>query len=54
LDSIPGLGPKKKKMLLTQYKGIGNMEKASLEELSALPGITGKLAKNLLKELNAR
>ncbi len=54
LDSIPGLGPKKKKMLLTQYKGIGNMKKASLEELSSLPGITGKLAKNLLKELNAR
>jgi len=53
LDSIPGLGPKKKKMLLTRYKGIGNMKKASLEELSALPGITGKLAKRLLTELNA-
>ncbi len=52
LDSIPGLGPKKKKMLLTRYKGIGNMKKASLEELVALPGITGKLAKNLLKTLN--
>jgi excinuclease ABC subunit C len=53
LDSIPGLGPKKKKMLLTRYKGIGNMKKASLEELSALPGITWDLAKRLLKELNA-
>ena len=53
LDSIPGLGPKKKKMLLTRYKGIGNMKKASLEELVALPGITGYLAKRLLKELNA-
>jgi excinuclease ABC subunit C len=53
LDSISGLGPKKKKMLLIRYKGIGNMKKASLEELSALPGITWDLAKRLLKELNA-
>lgn len=53
LDSIHGLGPKKKKMLLTRYKGIGNMKKASLEELSALPGITWDLAKRLLRELNA-
>jgi excinuclease ABC subunit C len=53
LDSIPGLGPKKKKMLLIRYKGIGNMKKASLEELAALPGITCDLAKRLLKELNA-
>jgi excinuclease ABC subunit C len=52
LDTIPGLGPKKKKMLLTQYKGIENMKKASQEELAALPGITEKLAKGLLKKLN--
>jgi excinuclease ABC subunit C len=53
LDSILHIGPKKKKMLLTRYKGIGNMKKASLEELSSLPGITRELAKHLLKELNA-
>jgi excinuclease ABC subunit C len=53
LDSISGIGPQKKRMLLTKYKGIGNMKKASLEELSSLPGITRDLAKGLLKELNA-
>ena len=52
LDSIPGIGPKKKKMLLVRFKGIENMKKASLEELSSLPGITGNLAKILLTELN--
>ena len=52
LDSIPGIGPKKKKMLLVRFKGIENMKKASLGELSFLPGITKKLAKILLTELN--
>ncbi len=54
LDSISGIGPKKKKMLLTRFKGVKNMEKASLEELSSLPGITRELAARLLKELTAR
>jgi excinuclease ABC subunit C len=54
LDSISGIGPKKKKMLLTRFKGVKNMESASLEELSSLPGITRELAARLLKELTAR
>jgi excinuclease ABC subunit C len=53
LDTIPGIGPKKKKMLLVRYKGIGNMKKASLAELAALPGITDELANRLLMQLNA-
>ncbi|MCP3940329.1 MAG: excinuclease ABC subunit UvrC [Desulfobacteraceae bacterium] len=52
LDSIPGIGPAKKKMLLIRFKGIENMKKTSLEELSSLPGITGKTAKILLDRLN--
>jgi excinuclease ABC subunit C len=52
LDSIPGIGPKKKKMLLIRFKGIENMKKASLEELSSLPGITRELAERLLTQLN--
>ncbi|MCP4721615.1 MAG: excinuclease ABC subunit UvrC [Desulfobacteraceae bacterium] len=52
LDSIPGIGPKKKKMLLVRFKGIENMKKVSLDELSSLPGITRNLAKVLLTELN--
>ncbi|MBU3950935.1 MAG: excinuclease ABC subunit UvrC [Proteobacteria bacterium] len=53
LDDISGLGPKKKKMLLTRFKGIENMKKASLEALSSLPGITRELATTLLAKLNA-
>lgn len=53
LDAIPGIGPKKKKMLLLRYKGIEKMKQASLEELSSLPGMTRELAQRLLTELNA-
>ena len=53
-DSIPGIGPKRKKMLLTRFKGLRNMESASLEELSSLPGISKELAARILKEVTAR
>ena len=53
LDAIPGIGPKKKKMLLLHYKGIEKMKQASLEELSSLPGMTRELSQRLLKKLNA-
>ncbi len=51
LDSISGIGPKKKKMLLIHYKGVEKMKRASLEELSALPGMNKDLATVLLAEL---
>jgi excinuclease ABC subunit C len=47
LDSIPGVGEKRKKMLLTHYKRIERIRSATLEELSALPGISYKLAKSI-------
>jgi excinuclease ABC subunit C len=52
LDGIPGIGPKKKKLLLTTFKGIDNIRSQSPEELAALPGITLDMAKNLLQVLS--
>ena len=52
LDTVPGIGPKKKKMLLKHFKGISRIKKATKEEISELPGMTAKLAQNLLKALN--
>ncbi len=43
-DEIPGIGEKRKKMLIKHFKSIKRIQKASLEELSALPGIGEKLA----------
>ncbi len=49
LDAIPGIGPKKKKALLTKYKNIAEIKKASLEELEELVGESA--AQNLLSSL---
>lgn len=52
LDGIPGIGPQKKKMLLNRFKGLEKIRTASLDELTALPGITPDLAGKLLATLS--
>jgi excinuclease ABC subunit C len=52
LDTVPGIGPKKKKMLLKHFRGISGIKKASVEEISALPGMTPQLSQTLLTALN--
>ncbi len=47
LDSIPGIGQKRKKTLLTHFKSIKKIRAATLEELSALPGFNRKTAENI-------
>ena len=49
LDEIPGIGPKRKKLLLKTYGSINNIKNAPLEELEKLIG--KKLAKRLKDEL---
>ena len=49
LDVMPGIGPKRKKALLTKYKSVGEIKKAPLEELTELVG--AKAAQNLLASL---
>ncbi len=53
LDAIPGIGEKRKKMLLSHYKSIKKIRTATLTELSALPGISHKLAESIKKELSS-
>ncbi len=45
LDGIPDIGEKKKKLLLKHLGSIEKIKTASIEELSALPGIGEKTAK---------
>ncbi len=49
LDSIPGIGPKRKTALLEKYKSIEEIGKAPLEELAEIVG--ARVAQNLLKSL---
>ncbi len=53
LDSIPGVGKKRKATLLTHFKSIKKIRAATLEELSALPGINRNVAKSVKKALNS-
>jgi excinuclease ABC subunit C len=47
LDSVPGLGPKRKKILLAHFGSIERISKSSEGELSALPGISQSLSRTL-------
>lgn len=51
LDQIPGIGPKRKHLLLKTYQGITRMKQASVEELASLPGMNITAAKILAAEL---
>ena len=48
LELIPGIGKKRRLMLLKKFGSLENIQKASLEELVILPGITQPLAERIL------
>ncbi|MEX2143884.1 MAG: excinuclease ABC subunit UvrC [Anaerolineales bacterium] len=47
LDAIPGIGPKRRRVLLQTFGSIDGLRQASLEQLSAVPGITSALAESI-------
>ncbi len=47
LDDIPGIGPKKKKALIKSFGSVKGVKEASIEELTAVEGITTHLATRL-------
>ena len=47
LDSIKGLGPKRKKNLLKHFKTINAIKSASIEDLCNVEGISIKLAQEI-------
>jgi len=51
LDDIPGIGPKRKKALLTRFKSVKGIKEASPEELGKTKGITPALARNIKEYL---
>lgn len=51
LDSVPGLGPKKRKVLLDAFGTLAKIKEAKLEELVALPGINEALARKIQAKL---
>ena len=53
LDTIPGIGKKRKAMLFKHFKSVNNIRAASLEELTVLPGINRRLAEEIQRSLSA-
>ena len=51
LDAIPGVGPAKRKALLKRFGSVQGVERASVEELAAIPGIGAELARAILAAL---
>ncbi len=47
LENIPGIGKKRRLLLLKQFGSLENIRNASVEELTTLPGITLSLAEKL-------
>ena len=49
LEGIPGIGKKRRLMLLKEFGSIENIKNASLEDLQKLPGITKPIAEKICK-----
>ncbi|HET9719469.1 MAG TPA: excinuclease ABC subunit UvrC [Solirubrobacteraceae bacterium] len=52
LDELPGVGPARKRALLTHFGSPDAIMAASREELESVPGIPGKVARDLHRELH--
>lgn len=53
LDDIPGLGPKRRKLLVKEFGSVMRVKQASVEDIAALPGFGPKLAQLIHDALNA-
>jgi excinuclease ABC subunit C len=52
LDDLPGVGPARKRALLAHFGSPDAILSASREELEAVPGVPGKLAREMYRELH--
>ena len=52
LESIPGIGAKRRRSLLTYFGGLKGIEAAGIEELQRVPGISRRLAESIHRHLH--
>ncbi len=54
LDSVPGIGPARRKALLTRFGSVQGVRAASAEDIAAVPGIGPELAATIREALRER
>lgn len=52
LDSIPGIGPKRRKLLLDRFESLDGIRAATVEEIASVPGIPVEVAEALKTHLD--
>jgi len=52
LEGIPGIGPKRRKEMLNFFGGLQEVQRASIDELAKVPGISRKLAEDIYAALH--
>ena len=51
IDLVPGIGPKRRRMLLRRFGSVNGVREASLEDVAAVPGMTLKLARMVKEDI---
>jgi excinuclease ABC subunit C len=51
LEAVPGIGPRRRKALLTTFGSMDKIRAASVQELAAVPGMTLKVAQRVKEYL---
>ncbi len=52
LEQIPGVGPKRRKALLTHFGGIQEIQRASVEEIAKVSTISRQMAEEIYAHLH--
>ena len=51
LDLVPGIGPRRRRMLLRRFGSVKGLKDAALDDIAAVPGMTLKTARNVKEYL---
>jgi excinuclease ABC subunit C len=53
LDDILGIGPKRRSALIQYFGSVNQLTKATVEEITQVPGVSRKLAEDIFSALRS-